>query len=243
MLVVLMYHRIIEPEDLPGSLLAFTRHLADLASHYNIVVPGERLVTGRINLCLTFDDAYYDFYKYIFPLLVSLNLRAVLAIPAGLILENTTIDDERRLAVPYLDAMSKNQQDATLCTWEEINTMVASTHVIPACHGLTHVHLANTEQALEQEVVYAKQLLAAKTAQSIDTYVYPYGQMTRAINRYVKEHYRYTMRIGSALNLSWANCHGVIYRINADVLWRENKRLPHMAAMGARFVSNSLRFK
>ncbi len=162
MLVVLMYHRVFQT-PFPSQLHAFLKHLTQLTECYNIVAPGDKLKKNQINLCLTFDDAYFDFYHYVFPLLKKLKVPAVLAIPSVLILDSTTLDETTRLNVPYEQAINAYQSHASLCTWPEINEMVASGLVIPAVHVLTHQALTKPELNLEQEVIYAKQLLQEKT--------------------------------------------------------------------------------
>lgn len=245
MLVVLMYHRVTKTPFFYQEG-AFERHLTDLSQRYPILIPGEKLHKNKINICLTFDDAYFDFYQEVFPLLQKLDLRAVLAIPAGLILENTKLDNQTRLQMPYAEALKAYKTQASLCTWEEIKRMTATPHVIPAAHGLTHQHLTQPGLSLEQEIVDAKIMLEEKTQQDVDTFVYPYGTMTRPINRQVNQHYRYAMRIGSALNRSWQNQHQVIYRVNAEAFWPQGKALfttGHKLSLGLRYLSNTLRFK
>lgn len=245
MLVVLMYHRVSNPL-LPDHSRNFEQHLQALAKQDAFVIPGEALDRRRLNLCLTFDDAYYDFYRDVFPLLKQYRIKAVLAIPVGLILDDTTLDDATRLGVPYAEAMASYQSHATLCTWKEINEMVASGLVIPAVHGMTHRHLTAQDTCLETEVVAAKHLLEQKTGYTPDTFIYPYGSMNNRVNRYVKKHYTYRMRIGSASNWNWHNIHGLIYRINAEEFWPVNKPMlspSHRFYLGARLLFNSLRFK
>lgn len=242
MLIGLMYHRV------TGNVDAFEKQLTYLSKHYPIVVPGDKITPYRIHICLTFDDAYYDFYHSVFPLLQKLSIPAVLAIPAGLILDKTNLDDQTRLQVPYLEAIEAYKTHATLCTWNEIQEMVASNLVIPASHGLTHQSLTKTGVDLQKEIVDSKILLQEKTQKSIDTFVYPYGAMTYSLNHFVNQHYCYTMRIGSALNLNWKNLHHVMYRINAEKFWPSDKTKTllspwHQFVLGARFMSNILRFK
>lgn len=245
MLAVLMYHRVTNPL-FPRQIERFKTHLTALAANYAIVVPGGDLTRRPLNLCLTFDDAYYDFYHDVFPLLKQCQIKAVLAIPAGLILDDTALDSATRLGVPYEKAMDAYQSHATLCTWKEINEMIASGLVIPAVHGMTHQHLTHAAQDLETEVIAARQVVQEKTGFMPTTFVYPYGSMDRQINRYVRRHYPYTMRIGSALNRNWHNWHGMIYRINAEEFWPANKPLlskSHRFYLWTRFLLNSLRFK
>lgn len=245
MLVVPMYHRVIET-PFTQQPNAFENHLTYLAKHYPIIAPGDSITPRQINLCLTFDDAYFDFYQAVFPLLKKLNIRAVLAIPAGLILDDTTLDQQTRLQVPYYQAIDQHDTHATLCTWREINEMVASGHVIPASHGLTHQPLTKIGLDLEKEVVYSKKLLQDKTQTAVESFIYPYGAMNRSINQFVNQHYPYPMRIGSTLNFSWKNLHNVIYRINAEEFWPQEKpflTLPYQLKIGLNFLSTSFRFK
>ena len=240
-----MYQRVIQSPFVKQTD-AFERHLTDLAQYYSIVVPGDQLNKHQVNICLTFDDAYFDFYHCVFPLLQKLNIRALLAIPSGLILDDTTLTDEDRLNVPYKQALGAFQTHATLCTWREINEMVSTDLVVPASHGLTHQRLTLLNQQSEHEIVYSKQLLQEKTQREINTFVYPYGKMTRSVNRFVNRHYNYAMRIGSALNWNWSNMHNVVYRINAEEFWPQEKPLftpMDKISLWSRFLSNTVRFK
>ena len=245
MLVVLMYHRVIQT-SFKADPESFVKHVTYLANNFHIVTPGDALIKNKVNVCLTFDDAYFDFYHCVFPLLKQLNIKALLAIPAGLILDQTDLDAKVRLGVPYQQARGAYQTHATLCTWQEINEMIASKLVIPASHGLTHQRAKPTAVYLEEEIIYSKHLIEQKTKQKIKTFVYPYGTMTRLINKTVNNHYEYAMRIGSAANTNWTNRHKVIYRINADKIWPENKPfLTHLQRfiLWARYISNTIRFK
>ncbi|MFI4918788.1 MAG: polysaccharide deacetylase family protein [Legionellales bacterium] len=245
MLIVLMYHNITHM-PFAHDEMAFENHLQQLKQNYSLVVPGDKLDQHRPNVCLTFDDAYFEFYHYVFPLLQKLNIPAVLAIPTGLIQDTTDMDTATRLQVAYPKTLTAHKTHATLCTWEEINTMVATELVIPAAHGHTHQALTKKDVCLELEIINAKQLLQEKTQQEIKTFIYPYGRMTRSINKLIHHHYTYSMRIGSALNLNWRNAHKVVYRINADAFWLQGKpflSLQHKLMLWSRFLNNTLRLK
>lgn len=243
MLIALMYHRVSNDLLAEGNH-AFANHLSMIVQQFPIVAPGDELIRKKINICLTFDDAYFDFYHCVFPLLQKFNIKAVLAIPVGLIAEDTNASAELRLRADCLNSNGIVQTQTTLCTWREIREMVASGLVIPACHSLTHQKI--THQNLEQEVIYAQKVLHKKLQVDIDTFVYPYGRMTRSINRIVNKHYRYSMRIGSALNYNWKNLHNVIYRVNADEFWLRQKPVGTLTTqlyLWLRFLSNVVRFK
>lgn len=245
MLAVLMYHRVTNT-PFESNIEAFEKHLLALAKQYTILLPGETLTKNKLNICLTFDDAYFDFYKFVFPLLQKLGLRAMLAVPAGLILDKTEICDEKRLKIPYADALRTYDTTASLCTWEEIKIMLKAGSIDVAAHGLTHIHLNKTPIPVEEELIKPKNLIKEKTGYEASTFVYPYGAMTRRLNKIVNQHYQYTMRIGSALNLNWKNFNQVIYRINAEEFWPKNSSLlqpKHQLKLSFRFLTNSLRFK
>lgn len=243
MLVVLMYHQV-ENTCFPSTENALENHLSFLARQYSVVTPGDNLSKHQHNVCLTFDDAYADFYFKVFPLLKKLNMKAVLAIPAGMIAEETDLEPATRLQTQ--NNLNSCQNDTALCTWKEINEMLASGYVVPASHGLNHLPLTQLTDLTVQEITESKQLLEEKTAHKVETFVYPYGKMSPQVNRFVHQHYRFSMRIGSSMNRDWHNFHQVIYRINADDFWPVNRPLltpSHQVALKWRFLSNSLRFK
>ncbi len=246
MLIVLMYHRICNtPNEVLGDPRQnFRDHLAYLVKHYPIVLPGDALDKKAISVCLTFDDAYYDFYHVIFPLLKEFQIPAILAISPGLIIDDTKRSYQSRLEIPYNEAMITNSTNAGLCTWKEINEMVASSLVIPASHGLSHKAIQHNN--FQDEVVLSKQLLEEKTGKTIDTFIYPYGRMTRAIHQKVQKHYTYTMRIGSSMNQNWQNFNNMCYRIDGDDYWIKNKpflKPAELMLLKIRWISNTLRLK
>jgi peptidoglycan/xylan/chitin deacetylase (PgdA/CDA1 family) len=223
MLLVLMYHRIAQPE-LPQAAKLFQQHLAELSQHYPIVIPGEPLAKNQLSICLTFDDAYFDFYHTVYPVLRQLKLRAVLAVPVKFIMEQTTLSPTERLQVPHAQMMIDGgyQTSTPFCTWQEIQEMAASGHVVIASHSYNHLNLNQKGYDFQQEIAISRQILAAKTAQPITTFVYPFGKMNKDLHRQLREYYPYAMRIGSALNRDWENGgSGLIYRIDADPFWQQ----------------------
>ena len=119
MLLVLMYHQIVNPKSSHG-LEEFKQHLQYLQDHYPIILPGGAIQKNTINLCLTFDDAYFDFYYHMFPILQKQSIPAIVGVPTNLIQENTTAKNKDRLAIPYpLGLEQTNKEYTTLCTWQE----------------------------------------------------------------------------------------------------------------------------
>lgn len=180
-------------------------HLHFLKERYPVVLPGDPLAKRALSLCLTFDDASYDFYHYVFPLLKELNLRALLGVPVKYVLDSATVDPKERLSVPYALAMQDGfyEKMAPFCTWAELKEMVASGHVEVASHSYMHCNLTFNFVDLEREVVKSKEILEKKLCQSVSSFIYPFGKTNPAVHQYVKEHYPYAFRIGSAINWGW----------------------------------------
>jgi peptidoglycan/xylan/chitin deacetylase (PgdA/CDA1 family) len=245
MLLVFMYHRIGRPE-LPQAATLFQRHVQALMRHYPIVTPGEPLIKNRLSVCLTFDDAYFDFYHTVYPLLIQLNIRAVLAVPVKFIMEKTTLSPAERLNVPPTQMMTEGiyQTRVPFCTWQEIQEMAASGHVVMASHSYNHLNLDQPGYDFQQEIAVSQQILAEKTNQPVTTFVYPFGKMNRNLHRYVRAHYAYGMRIGSALNRDWENrgTH-LIYRIDADPFWQQQIQwgTRHYWKYSLKYFSNLIR--
>ncbi|MEY3182424.1 MAG: hypothetical protein RLZ35_409 [Pseudomonadota bacterium] len=227
MLLIGMYHKISDPSD-PKRLLAFKQHLIELKRRFSIVTPADRLPKHQVSVCLTFDDAYYDFYHYVYPLLQALDLKAVLAIPTAYITEHTQIPAEERLAVPYPNALSDYstvKNSIPFCTWSEIREMVDSQRVYPASHSHNHLNLCEKNTNIREELDISKQLLEEKLNMAIDTFVYPYGKMNRMVHKTVQKTYRFGLRIGGAINLGWSTQNGLLYRVNADPFWIDGKKI------------------
>lgn len=219
MLLVLMYHKINEP-NCAARLPQFHAHLKYLVENFPIIAPGAKL-NNQLSICLTFDDAYCDFYNDIYPLLQQYQIPAVLGITTKYTLDNTDLPMAKRLAVPYPTGMDAGIYDthAPLCTWEEINEMVASNLVVPASHSHTHADLKNPNSDLAQEGELSKHILQEKLTTNIDTFIYPFGKMNKSVHKHLSKHYKYLMRIGGSVNHDWSQ---LIYRVDADHLWPNN---------------------
>ena len=216
MLLVLMYHQVFNPKD-HQSLELFKEHLNYLNDNFPIILPGEPLVNNNVNICLTFDDAYSDFYHYVFPILKQKKIAAVLGIPTDFI-QNTT-----------------NQNNNFFCTWPEIKEMVASKYVKPASHTCTHADLTKKNIDLLFEIQTSKEKLYEILKTSIDTFIYPFGKTTKHIHTLTHAHYKYCMRIGSAINKNWYNHNGLIYRINADPIWQQKQHITSKLLIKTKF--------
>lgn len=211
-----MYHRVGTGKH-ANSKEMLAEHLS-LLQHYPIVLPGEPLSWKRLSICLTFDDAFFDFYHEVFPLLKQFGMRAVVGVPVRYILESTTATAPQRLKIPYSLAMQDGcfETQAPFCTWGELEEMVASGLVHIASHSYMHGNLTFPFINLEQEVVHSKQILEHRLPQVVSSFIYPFGRLNARVHRFVSQHYPYAFRIGSALNFSWdAGCRP-LHRICAD---------------------------
>jgi len=221
-LLILMYHQVYHPSKLEY-LTLFESHLEYLTKNFNITTPGGPLDNNRLNVCLTFDDAYADFYFCIYPLLKKYKCKAVLGIPTSFIQDETTLSPNTRLAVPYPEGLHTPQK-SPLCTWAEIKEMVASQYVIPASHSHTHANLREINNAHE-ELAHSQALLQEKLQRPVDIFIYPFGAMNTTVQQQAAALYKYCLRIGAALNRNWQHPTHLYYRIDADALWHHNHRI------------------
>ena len=95
MLIAPLYHKIGRGKY-ANSLETLEQHFAYIAAHFPSVLPGEDLPKGT-TVCLTFDDAFFDFYHLIFPLLQKYSLKALLAVPTAYIPEIADLTSQERL--------------------------------------------------------------------------------------------------------------------------------------------------
>ena len=219
MMMVLLYHRVGDGKY-SNSLPMIKQNLSWISQHCTTIWPGDPFHLFRRNVCLTFDDATFDFYRFVFPLLRQFHLKALLAVPVHFIQESTNLDPSIRLSAPYSIHMEGEtfKTHVPFCTWEEIKEMVQSGYVQVASHSMNHQNLLAKGIDLDQEIGFSKQVLEEKLQVPISTFVYPLGKFNRDIHRAVKLHYTYAMRIGTAVNMSWQNHSGIIYRISSDNL-------------------------
>lgn len=217
MLLAFMYHGIGRGKH-ANSFDRLQLHLSHLKKRYPIVLPGDPLIRGKLSVCLTFDDATFDFYHYIFPLLKQLQIRALLGVPVQYILDSTTVSSQDRLNVPYTLAMQEGvfEKKAPFCTWEELHEMVTSGLVEVASHSYTHANLTFRFVDLHKEIVQSKEILETNLMQGVSSFIYPFGKFTSALHEYICQNYLWAFRIGSRLNWGWGNGKKPLCRVIGD---------------------------
>lgn len=226
-ILTLMFHRIAAPA-LGCHPELFTRYLSYLVQHFPIVTPGDKL-SAPLSICLTFDDAYYDFYHYVYPLLKQHKIKAILAVPTKYIIEDCTLASKQRLNLPSYEFMeAQYQNNVPLCTWKELHEMQQSGFVLIANHSYSHTNLVNKTTDLKQEILYSKEILTQKLNMPVHYFVYPYGKMDHEVHQLVCQHYQFGIRIGGAINQGWDYKHQLIYRLTADPLWIQGQPITSM---------------
>lgn len=213
-LLVLMYHRARAGRH--GNLaFVLDRHLDFVAQRFGSVLPGEPLRRDALNVCLTFDDAYFDFYAIVVPLLEKHKLQALLAVPTAAIVEHTAAERARRLDISSEEAFA-SPASGGFCTWPELGEIARTGRVAFAAHGHTHSRLDQPGVDLEQEVDRPREILEQRLGAKVTSFVYPYGRFDRRSHGHVSERYSHAFRIGGAINRGWNS--PVLYRVTADEL-------------------------
>jgi peptidoglycan/xylan/chitin deacetylase (PgdA/CDA1 family) len=244
MLLILLYHRTGEgPYANPVPVLR--EHFDYIRRHSHVVLPGEPLEPRRLNVCLSFDDAYADFYAEVFPMLQGLGLKALLAVPTGFIIDQTSRPMEERISVSVDEAMQGDvfKTKAPFCTWEELRTMTASGHVEVASHSHAHLNLGLAGANVEFEAGHSKAVLERELGRPVRAFVYPYGKVNAQAHTIVRRHYAYALRIGSASNWDWSPRRQPLARVIGDRKPDIQQLIGWASRMGytAKWALNSLR--
>lgn len=219
MLLILMYHRV---HGVGQTTATLETHLTYLRDHHHLVLPGEKLEDNYVNVCLTFDDATVDFYYQVFPLLAKLGIRALVAVPTAWIKPATDMHMEQRLMLQDTTALNRGTYALLpdgLCTWQELAAMQASGLVQCAVHGHNHLDMRKENTDVLQELALSLATFDQHLQIVPDTFIYPYGRSTTAVQMQVARRFIYAMRIGSAINRDWAGNKGLLYRVDAERFW------------------------
>lgn len=192
-----------EKQALPLEVLR--SHFSWIQKNAYCVLPGEPTKLGKPNILLCFDDAYFSFFHFVYPLLKEFSLRALLAVPTHYIAESTSLSPSTRLSVPFSLRMQEGvfEHSAPFCTWLELKEMVLSGHVQVASHGVRHANLNFSFVDLYKEIVSSKNTLEAKLPQVISSFVFPFGKTSSQTIQLVHHHYAYAFRMGEGANRSW----------------------------------------
>ena len=213
-MISIMYHHV-NSDRCSNDLAIFEEHLKYIKANYNTIFPGEKVEKNSI--CLTFDDAYADFYFLIFPLLKKYNLKVLLAVPSSYILDDCEQTHEVRMSFEHND-LFLNYEKGTFCTFKELNEMLESGLVVIGSHSYSHVNLLEEGIDLEKELKLSKDILEEKLNIKVDSFVFPFGKYNQEILKEAKKYYKYNFRIGNATHKDFSGINGAIYRIDGDGL-------------------------
>jgi len=219
-LISMMYHHV-DSDRCSNQLALFKGHIAYISNHFESVFPTfEPLPKNAI--CLVFDDGYYDFYRYIYPVLKQYRVKALLAVIPKFILDDTDKSDEVRLRYEHNELFSA-YKNATFCTYRELKEMQESGLVKIVSHSYSHKNLLDHGVDVCNELSRSKQILEEKLGIDVETFVFPYGKYDQKILDETLKHYRYVFRIGNGVNRDFHGVNGVIYRIDGDDLKDEKQ--------------------
>jgi len=211
----MMYHHV-NSDRCSNELNMLQRHLEYISKNFTTVYPTYEKLPKK-PICLVFDDGYYDFYKYIFPILKKYNLKALLAVIPKYILDDTQLSDKERLSFEHNELLN-NYKSATLCTYKELKEMSDSGLVQIVSHSYSHANLLEDGVDLEKELKHSRDIIEEKLNIKVESFVYPFGKYNQKILNETKKYYRYAFRIGNGVNFDFKGINGVIYRIDGDNL-------------------------
>jgi peptidoglycan/xylan/chitin deacetylase (PgdA/CDA1 family) len=211
-----MYHHV-NMDDYSNTLDVIEQHISYITSKFRITLPGENGAHFKTSVCIVFDDAYFDFYHYVFPLLKKYQCKVLLSVPVRFILDDTDIVFQRRISLNHSQHMAAENyaEYACFCTWKELIEMGQSGLVQLASHSLTHVPLPGLpEKTLHQELQISKKIIEQKINREINSFVFPYGMFDDRVMEQALQMYRYVFAIGQRANWSWQK--QPLYRLCGD---------------------------
>ncbi len=213
-LLVLNYHRA-SRGGYGNTAEMFDAHFGYIARNYHCVLPGESLDRNRLNVCLSFDDGYFEFCAVIDPLLEEHGLRALLAIAPVAVREGIDQPGEGQLKTPgRMNPVHLNH--GGFCTWSDLHELTQSGRVAIAAHGYTHRRLDQPGVDLQAEIDVPQTLLTARLGRPVNCFVFPYGRFSPPALQRAIEVYRYVFCNGNAANESWDG--RLFHRIDAGGL-------------------------
>ncbi|QOG13229.1 polysaccharide deacetylase family protein [Arcobacter sp. FWKO B] len=209
-----MYHHV-NSDRCSNDLAIFEEHLKYIKQNFTTIFPGEE-IKGKC-VCLTFDDAYADFYFLIYPLLQKYGLKALLAVPSRYILDDCDKDPTLRMGFEHNDLFI-NYEQGTFCTFKELKEMLDSGLVQIGSHSHSHIDLTASGVDLELELRHSKEILESKLGTEVNSFVFPFGKYNQEVLKHSQKYYKYSFRIGNAIHKDFDGINGVIYRVDGDGL-------------------------
>lgn len=170
--------------------------LEELRSKANIVLPHDPLTPRSKNVILLYEKPLFSFYRFHFPLLQELNMRALLAVSPRYILPHTHLPDHTRLSIPPTLATQDGIFDtqAPFCTYTELTTMVQSGLVSIASSSHSFVNLTLPFINLDNEITLSKSLLENNLPQCISTFLIPFAKTSPPITTHIAHTFPFILK-------------------------------------------------
>ncbi len=128
---------------------------------------------------LTFDDGYANFYTEAFPILLDLGFRATVLIVPGLCGGRA---DWGGQPASFLDR--------ELMSWSQIEEL-SRARIVFGAHSMTHKPLpALSFERAKAETLESKRRIEDRIGRNVETFAYPYGAASAALEQVVAEHFR-----------------------------------------------------
>lgn len=142
---------------------------------YQLFVEGKLTLPSR-PIIITFDDGYLDTYENAIPVLLELNMRAVIFVMGN-----------RKLKTARWDEVGDNYASCPLMTDEQIRKSQEMGFEIGA-HSLDHMPLTSlSEKEIIREVAKSKQTIEKVLNKPILTFSYPYGSVDERVKKIVAD--------------------------------------------------------
>ena len=176
---ILMYHSL----DDSGSVISvsperFRAQMAWLARSGAPVVPLERVRETPGAVALTFDDAFRNFHEHALPVLAEHGFPATVFVVSGRC--GGANDWAQPPGIPQLPLMN----------WSEA-AEAAAAGVTVGAHTATHPRLSEVDEAaLEREMGACRTAIEDRIGRAVDTFAYPYGNLTERVRRAAARHFR-----------------------------------------------------
>lgn len=121
------------------------------------------------NICLSFDDGYESFYKYAYPILKDLKIKAIVFVTAGYIGQIADWDYAGRL----METMHLNETQIA---------EIAEYGIEIGSHASTHTDLTSvSERGLKVELEHSKARLEKLSGRSVNYISYPFGRFNEFV--------------------------------------------------------------
>lgn len=143
-----------------------------------LVDSGGRPPPERPAVVLTFDDAHHNFYRTAWPVLREAGIPATLYVPTAFI--------DGQIASPIRGAHGLRPM-----AWDQLAELADSGLVTIGSHGKMHKNLARaTRREAEVELSESRERIESRLGIPVDSFCYPEGGWTRAIEPLVGRIYR-----------------------------------------------------